>query len=104
MKVEEFLALITRKLETMVEGGDRTLVDCFSISTVCTSFSNQMEETTQELEQVTMAFAERFYRTLNHLMVSDPTSSVWKTCAHVIAKFFLAGSISQVSHPAIQLP
>ena len=76
MKVEEFLTLITRKLETMVEGGDRTLADCFSISAVCTSFSNQREETTQELEQVTMAFAERFYRTLNHLTVSDPTSSV----------------------------
>ena len=76
MKVEEFLALITRKLETMVEGGDRTLVDCFSISAVCTSFSNQMEEATRELEQLTMAFAERFYRTLHHLTVSDPTSSV----------------------------
>ena len=74
--MEEFLTLITRKLETMVEGGDRTLADCFSISAVCTSFSDQREETTQELEQVTMAFAERFYRTLNHLMVSDPTSSV----------------------------
>ena len=78
MKVEEFLTLITQKLETMVEGGDQTLADCFSISAVCTSFSNQREDVTRELEQVTMAFAERFYHTLNHLVVSDPASSVLK--------------------------
>ena len=76
MKVKEFLALITRKLETMVEGGHRTLADCFSISAVCTSFSNQREEITQGLEQLAMEFAERFYRTLHHLTVTDPTSSV----------------------------
>ena len=76
MKVEELLTLITRKLETMVEGGDRALADCFSISAVCTSFSNQREDITRELEQLTIALAERFYRTLHHLTVSDPTSSV----------------------------
>ena len=88
MKVKEFLTLITRKLETMAEGGDRTLADCFSISTVCTSFSNQREEITEGLEQLTVAFAERFYRTLHYLIVTDPTSRVLENVHQYYDKVF----------------
>ena len=60
----------------MVEVGDRTLVDCFSISTVCFAVSNRREESTEGLEQLATTFTERFYRTLHHLTVTDPTSGV----------------------------
>ena len=74
--MKEFLALITQKLGTMIEDSDQTLADCFGISIVCISVSNRREESTEGLEQLATAFAERFYRTLCHLTVTDPTSSV----------------------------
>ena len=74
--MKEFLIHITRKLETMVEDGDQTLTDCFSISIICSSVSNRREEITEGLEQLATAFAERFYCTLLRLTVTDQTSSV----------------------------
>ena len=67
---------ITQQLNTMIaDGDDQTPVDCFIVSAVWISVSNRREEITQGLEQVVTACAERFYHTLHHLMVTDPTSS-----------------------------
>ena len=69
----------------MVEGGDRALdptfdlvlvVNRFYIFAVCVSFRGRGVSITQGFEQLTTASAVRFYRTLHHLMVTDPTSSI----------------------------
>lgn len=61
----------------MVEAGDQALVvNRFNVSTICASLDNQRGGNTRGLKEFATEFAERFYRTLHHLTVKEPTSSV----------------------------
>ena len=91
MKLKEVLTHITKKLETMVEDGDQTLADCFSVSAVCISVSNRRDEITEGLEQLATVFTERLYHTLHRLMVTAPTSSVLKDIRQSYRKIFPYG-------------
>ena len=65
----------------MVEDGDQVIglipaVNHFYIFAVCVSLSDRGRAITQGFQQLAIASAERFYRTLHRLTVMDQTSSV----------------------------
>ena len=91
MKLKGVLTHITQKLETMIENSDQSLADCFSVSAVCISVSNQKDEITERLERLATVFTERLYHTLHRLMVTTPTSSVLKEICQSYCKIFPYG-------------
>ena len=80
--MEEVSTLITRKLETMVEGdGDRALdsnlvVNFFNVLTVSVTVGNGRAAITQGLEHLATVSARYLYHIFRHLTVMDPTSSI----------------------------
>ena len=52
------------------------VVDCFNVFIGCINITNGKVVTIQGLEQLATASASGFFRTLHHLAITDPTSSV----------------------------
>ena len=60
------------------------VVDCFNIFIGCININNGKAVITQGLEQLATVSADGFFRTLHHLAITDPTSSI---LAHVQRRY-----------------
>ena len=97
-------ALTIQELEAMVNNNDdptyhlSLYTNRFYILAVCVSISNQRVEITQQLKQLTTVSARRFYHTLHHLTVMDPTWSLPEDIHQRYLKLFLHIDFAGFTH------